>query len=136
MDVATFFLAHQATQGQAPVAPETEVAGGANRPAATASPLREWLCDDEVAAALADAASTPTLAAVHTLATPDQAAPPAAGPTDAAGESRQPEGARRPRKNSALTRLATVWLLASSLGYGLWRHQGWTTLHGRDRRRV
>src|SRR5262249_27068882 len=123
LDVAAFVAAQQREEA------EQEV----GRPAFTVGRLRDFLKDEEVVAALAEAGRMPAVAPVTTM-TGDVTTqvPPAAPLADGAADS---GGGERPRAKETWVRLPAAWLLLPTLVYGLVRQWGgWPKLHAHDER--
>jgi hypothetical protein len=112
LDTPTYFATHQAEDPQAPLASNEEAPRGAGRPVAAAALLRELLRDDEVMAALADAGQVPAPVPVTPADVPAHAEP-------------------APEKDGR-DRLPAAWLLVPALLFGLVRHWGRPSPHGRD----
>jgi len=126
LDLETYFVAHQAAQAAAPL-PPAGAREGAVRPAAMPGGLGEWMRNDAVMAALADAAGAPPAAAPPAAA----ALVADAGPGAAAEEPEREPGEASTERGRSLPWGGTGWLVVTGFVYGLW---GARTGPGQSRR--
>ncbi len=116
LDVEAFFMTRQAEE-DVPAAPRPVPAEGATSlVVAAAGPGREWLWDDTVIAALADATRAPAAVAAAPPVLPAEAGPGAAVEECAGRDESSEKGRLLPR--------AAAWLVVTRLVCGLCSHWG------------